>query len=129
MALKKFLEHSLDYTKNQKRLREYIKILKDNGAIISGDYGIQLSYFIIIHNFLLIENKYYNLVKMCNKELNNNLNLPKLNTLEEVLDKFKELYDVNSPVRFSVETLDSIEEIRLFLSETPNIYRKIYFNI
>ena len=53
----------------------------------------------------------------------------KFKDYQEVLDKFKELYDVNSPVRFSVETLDSIEEVRLFLSENPNIYRKIYFKI
>jgi hypothetical protein len=47
----------------------------------------------LIFFFLSIENKYYDLVKISNKELNKNLNLPKLNTLKEVLDKFEELYE------------------------------------
>ncbi len=119
-----FNENIVDYTRNQKRLREYIKILKDSDID-----GIYLNYFIIIHNFLFIENKYIELVKICGKELNSNLNLPKLLTKDEVIDKFTELYDVNSLVRFSVETFDSIDEVRLFLLENPKIYNKIFFKI
>lgn len=126
---------STDFTKNQKRLREYIKILKENYGLGSvkdegGDYNkfdIYLRYFIIIHNFLFLENKYFDIVKSSGKEINKHLDLPKLETLADVINKFSELYEPNSSkVRFSVETLDSIEEIRLLLPTLKDFTNKIY---
>jgi hypothetical protein len=115
---------SINFTKNQKRLREYIKILKE-----SGDYNrlnLIITYFIVIHNFLYLENEYFDIVKLSGKEINKYLNLPKLESLEDVINKFNELYDTNSKVRFSIETLDSIEEIRLLLPKLKDFYSKIY---
>ena len=110
---------------NQKRLREYVKILKDSDVS-----DIYTNYFIIIHNFLLLEDRFSDLVKASNKELNKNLNLPKLSTKDDVIAKFHELYNTHNLVRFSVETLDSIEEVRVFLKELPsNFYNKIYFRL
>ncbi len=109
---------------NQKRLREYVKILKDSNVS-----DIYTNYFVIIHNFLLLEDRFFDLVKLSNKELNTNLNLPKLSTVNDVIDKFNELYNTNSLVRFSVETMDSIEEVRTFLPTLPNFYNKIYFKL
>lgn len=126
---------SLNFTENQKRLRKYIKILKDNydlGVIKDdGDYNqfdIIIRYFTIIHNFLYLENKYFDIVKLSGKELNKYLKLPKLENLEDIVNKFNELYNNNSKVRFSVETLDSIEEIRLLLPKLKDFYSKIYIN-
>ena len=125
----------IDYTKNQKRLREYIKILKndyENGIVKDegGDYNnydTYISYFIILHNFLSLENKFIDEVKLSNKEINRYLNLPKLSNPQDIIDKFKELYDVNSKVRFALETFDSIEPIRKIRSELPNnMGQKIY---
>ena len=42
---------------------------------------------------------------------------------------FKNLYDVNSPVRFAVETFDSIENINQFLKSNPNLYKKIFYKL
>lgn len=130
---------SINFTENQKRLREYIKILKENYdlGVVKDDGGnynkfdIIIRYFIIIHNFLYLENKYFDFVKLSGKEINKYLHLPKLETLEDVINKFNELYDTNSKVRFGVETLDSIEEIRLILPELRDFTSKIYksFNI
>jgi len=127
---KQFLSEgvSINFTENQKRLREYIKILKENydlGMVKDdgGDYNkfdIIIRYFIIIHNFLYLENSYFDIVKLSNKEINKYLNLPKLESLDDVISKFTDLYDTNSKVRFSVETLDSIEEIRLLLNDLRN---------
>jgi hypothetical protein len=130
---------SINFTENQKRLREYIKILKKNYDLgfvkdKGGDYNkfdIIIKYFIIIHNFLYLENNYFNIVKLSNKEINKYLNLPKLKNLDEIINKFNELYDTNSKVRFAIETLDSIEEIRLLLPKLKDFTSKIYksFNV
>ena len=140
---KQFLKEgvSINFTENQKRLREYIKILKENydlGIVKDdgGDYNkfdIIIRYFTIIHNFLYLENSYFNIVKLSDKELNKYLNLTKLESLEDIINKFNDLYDTNSKVRFSIETLDSIEEIRLLLIDFRNkdFMSKIYksFNV
>lgn len=138
---KQFLNEgvSINFNENQKRLREYIKILKENydlGTIKddSGNYNkfdIIIHYFTIIHNFLYLENRYFDIVKLSNKEINKYLNLPKLESLDDVISKFTELYDTNNKVRFAVETLDSIEQIRLILPELKDFISKIYksFNV
>jgi hypothetical protein len=138
---KQFLNEgvSINFNENQKRLREYIKILKENydlGTIKddSGNYNkfdIIIRYFTIIHNFLYLENRYFDIVKLSNKEINKYLNLPKLESLDDVISKFTELYDTNNKVRFAVETLDSIEQIRLILPELKDFISKIYksFNV
>jgi hypothetical protein len=127
---------SVNFTENQKRLREYIKILKENydlGVIKDegGNYNkfdIIIRYFIIIHNFLYLEDRYFDVVKLSGKELNKYLKLSKLESLEDVINKFNELYDTNSKVRFGVETFDSIEEIRLLLNDLrmKDFTNKIY---
>ena len=130
---------SINFTENQKRLREYIKILKENYDLgyVKDDGGgfnkfdLYINYFIIIHNFLFLEDRYFDIVKLSNKEINKYLNLPKLESLDEVINKFNELYDTNSKVRFGVETLDSIEEIRILLPKLKDFFSKIYktFNL
>ena len=132
---------------NQKRLREYIKTIRDNylqGAKSEiqeegtsnewvdewNNFDIYINYFTIIHNFLLLEVKFYKEVKLSNKEINKYLNLKKLNNLEEVIDKFNDLYDTKNNLKFAIETFDSIEEIKVFLDNSDkDLYNKIYFNI
>lgn len=131
---------SINFTENQKKLREYIKILEENYDLGSvkdeggnfNSFDLYIKYFIIIHNFLYLENRYFDIVKLSNKEINKYLNLPKLESLDDVINKFTELYDTNNKVRFAVETLDSIEEVRLLKSKLPtDFYSKIYksFNV
>lgn len=105
---------------NQRRLREYIRVLRKNQN--NDVYNLYIKYFIIIHNFLYLENEHYNLVKECGKEINKYLVLPELK-LNDIIKKFEELYDNEySMVRFSVETFYSIEEIRIRLKNNPEFY-------
>jgi hypothetical protein len=123
-----------DFKTNQKKLRQYIKILKNNyeKGIIRDEGGdinnfdIMIRYFTIIHNFLALENKYSSIISLSGKELNNNLILPKTTNYEDVIYKFNQLYNPNSPVRFSVETLDSIDEVSNFLKENPDFLSKLH---
>jgi hypothetical protein len=102
--------------------------VKDDGGDFN-NFDLYIKYFIILHNFLLLENQYFDIVKLSNKEINRYLNLPKLESLDQVINKFKELYDTNSKVRFGVETFDSIEEIRLLLPQLKDFYNKIHTSL
>jgi hypothetical protein len=102
-----------------KILKSYIHILNNSGK----EYDLAKQYFLILHNFLIVERMFADEVKAANKEINKNLILEPLNDDREVYQKFLELYDVNSNVRFGVETLDSIESVRQFLKNNPKIYQ------
>jgi len=110
-----FLNESkeITYLENQKILRKYIKLLKKKL-----DSDIHIKYFTVIHNFLYLEHKYFDLVKMNNKDLNKHLVLSKNATIQEIKDIFNELYDPYNKVRFSVETLDSIKEVDQLIKST-----------
>lgn len=120
--MKKFEEftnwHDID--DKLKLLKSYIHILGDDEK-----YNLYSTYFIIIHNWLIIERMFYEEIKLANKEINKHLELEKLNTVQEVIDKFTELYDPYHNVRFGIETLDSIESVRNYLSERPELYKKL----
>ena len=108
-----------------KLLRGYINLLKNDKNISTGSHGFEIIYFIIIHNFLLVERMFQSEVTQCNKEINSNLNIKKLNTVDEVKELFTELYDPYHNVRFGIETLDSIESVRIYLSEHRDIYNTL----
>jgi hypothetical protein len=112
-----------------KLLKSYINILNNASTpkkhgYIPEDYSIQKKYFLLIYNWLIIERMFYPDVVLVGKELNKNLHLEKLNSLEEVLKKFSELYDTYSKVRFAIETFDSIDSIRQYLKSHPEVYNK-----
>lgn len=102
-------------------LRSYIHILKNSQK----EYELAITYFIILHNFLIIERMFYDDIKEAGKEINKHLNVEKLNNEQEVYQKFLELYDINSPVRFAVETLDSIDSVNQYLEKNPQIYQSL----
>lgn len=106
-----------------KQLKNYIYILKNSENDINDD--IMINYFIIIHNFLLIERMFSDEVIMSNKELNKYLELEPLNNADDTRKKFFELYDNNHKVKFAIETFDSIESIRTYLSKQPEIHTKL----
>lgn len=86
-------------------------------------FSFQYRYFEILIRALAIEAKFYEQVKAADKEILKYLNclddLSPKPTITEVVDKFNELYDTHNKVRFAIETLDSIEEIRLYIKENP----------
>jgi len=71
--------------------------------------SLQRKYYEIIVEYLLLEHKYPYEVKRAGKPIYHYFmyDLPKINN-----EYFEFLYNTYNPVRFAVETFDSIEEIR-----------------
>lgn len=78
---------------------------------------LAISYYCYIVKALLIEKDYPEQCKACGKVVHHHFMywLPDHNNMsQKAMDKFfLTIYDVDSPIRFSIETLSSIEEIRL----------------
>jgi len=127
----KFIEFNEEYKwydidNKLKLLKSYIHILENSGKMDDVNYDTAKTYFIIIHNWLIIERMFYDEIVQANKELNKNLSLEKLSSDEEVMDKFFELYEPNHLVRFATETFDSIQPIREYLDKKgPQIYKNL----
>jgi len=81
------------------------------------------SYFAIIDRAIHLEAKFEDDFKLCNKEIAIHLkdvDFESIKDIDEMYSLFLELYDPNHSVRFAVETMDSIESVRLFLIDNPN---------
>jgi hypothetical protein len=134
---------------NRKSIRKYIKTILnseeyrdgyriDDGGWDDGSYKRKYNiydywvrYLIIIHNSLLIEQRFENEFKISGKEINKFLNLKNTNDFSEIIELCKNYYDSNNKVRFGIETKDSIEEVRNYIKTLENngikFYDKIYF--
>jgi len=110
-----------DIDEKLKILKSYIHILDNDKK----DHDLAKTYFIILHNFLIIERMFYEDVVKSNKEINKNLDLERLKSVDDVLKKFMELYDNYHIIRNNAETFDSIESISLFLKDRPTIFQKL----
>lgn len=109
---------------NRKILRQYIRYLSACGGGEASKKAIK--YFIILHNFLAIEDRFYDQVSMANKQLNNVLLLQELRSVTSILGKFNLLFDPAHVIRLRIETMPSIEEIKLYLSgEGVDVYKKL----
>jgi hypothetical protein len=126
--IKKHIQFVNESKKDQNNLSNKLSILKKYIQIIDdtkSDYYLAKKYFIILYNFLIIEQEFFDDVVACGKQINKYLELKELNNIDEVYQKFLELYDTKHHVRFSVETFDSIESVRQYLSKHPEIYNKL----
>lgn len=112
-----------DIDGNLDLLRGYIHFLDNNKDI--NDYDLIRDYFIVLHNFLIIERNFYPDVVEANKEINKLLNLKPLNNISEVVSLFHKLYDNHSIIRSNIETFDSIDPIKKYLSNRPEVYKKL----
>jgi hypothetical protein len=134
---------------NRKILRKYIKTIlnseqdKDGYTIDDGGwddgsyqrkyniYDFWVRYLTIIHNSLLIEERFENEFKISEKEINKFLNLKNTNDFSEIIELCNNYYDFNNRVRFGIETKDSIEEVRKYIKTLEKngikFYDKIYF--
>jgi hypothetical protein len=102
-------------------LKSYIHILKNSKE----NYDLAISYFIVLHNFLIVERGFFDDVKLYNKEINKYLKLEKLNNEKDVYNKFLELYDRHSIIRNNVETIDNIDSVGEYLSKRPELFREL----
>ena len=152
-TIREFLNESVNnnFDENRKNIRPYIKIITksddyqngyriDDGGYDDGRhqkkyniYDHWVKYLIIIHNSLLIEEKFQNEFKVNSKEINKYLKLPNTTNFDEIIKLCQDYYDPKaSAVRFGIETKDSIEEVRIYLKELSDrgikFYDKIYFS-
>jgi hypothetical protein len=88
---------------------------------VKDKYGFQYAYFTVMVNALLLEDKYQDEITAAGKDILKHLDLPTLNEVEPILELFTEQYDVYHPVRNAIDTLDSIETLRILLNETPSL--------
>jgi hypothetical protein len=134
---------------NRKTLRKYIKTIlnseeyRDGYRMDDGGwdddsykrkyniYDFWVRYLTIIHNSLLIEERFENEFKISGKEINKFLNLKNTNDFSEIIELCNNYYDSNNKVRFGIETKDSIEEVRNYIKTLEKngikFYDKIYF--
>lgn len=97
-------------------LVDYLTLLKT-----IEDSGIVISYFETIVNAIIFESYFTNEVALAKKAISTHMasleNLPKSQSKEKRLSiiqsEFNRLYDPNHPVRNNIETLDSVEEVRI----------------
>lgn len=84
-------------------------IKRFNALIKESDNNLQKEYYKIIVRYLLIEHSHQEDVDACNKQIYHyfKYQLPVRGN-----DYFLFLYNTYNPVRFAVETFDSIESIR-----------------
>lgn len=102
-------------------LKSYIHILKNSKE----NYDLAILYFIILHNFLILEHRFFEDVKSHNKEINKYLKLKKLNNEKDVYNKFIELYTTDNIVRNNVETIDNIDSVSKYISNRPELFKKL----
>lgn len=101
-------------SENRKLLRKYIRLLGRYKGMNNAQNALQ--YFIIVHNFLAIEEKYYDQVMMGKKQINKHLSLiTNITYVSTAINYYEDLYDPSNQVRFAIETMDIIEEVRLYL--------------
>jgi len=128
-----FINESTVVEQNLKIIRKYIKIITEEESKKTygeDDYNkedMMIRYFTMLHNWLIIETLYKDEVKLANKELNKHISLPITTDIKIIEEKFNEYYDYNSPVRFAIETFDSIQPIRELFHENRN-KKKTFFD-
>jgi hypothetical protein len=88
---------------------------------VQDKYRLQYDFFDVLVKGLMLEDKYQDEITAAGKDILKHLDLPTLNSIQPIMNLFTELYDVNSRVRFALETLDSIETIRILVKETPSL--------
>ena len=132
------------FEENRKIIRFYIKNLfksneYENGNRVEDDgysynvYNLWVTFLTFLHNSLHIEEKLHDEFKLANKEINKFLDLRKTNDFSEIIQLCQKYYSPYSEVRFGLETMDSIEEVRLYMEELSdngiNIYSKVYVKL
>lgn len=117
---------------NLKLLEEYISILKKNRNKKNKTINhFEISYLIILYNYLLLESIFPNKIKY---PLNKYLYLEPLDNSDEdmfskneqIYDIFNSLYNVNSIIRYNVEKIsDHDSEMYKIIKKYPKIYKEL----
>jgi len=110
--------------KNKLILRRYVRKLGQFKGMKEANKA--RTFFIVLHNFLSLEDKCYDQCLMNDTSLNTHVKLLDDPVLyNTVINFYTKFYDPNSRVRFAVEFMDTIEEIRLFLKDKDFMYTRL----
>jgi len=101
-------------------LKKYVHILhKCSSVSFSEDF------FIALHNFLILEQGFFEDIVKARYELNNFLDLENNNTCESIYEEFLFLYNVENQVRNNMESFDRLKVINDYIKDKPEIYKKL----
>lgn len=87
--------------------------------------ALQKTYYLILHNALKVEEMFAEDIRKAGKEIDDTLDLQLVEGDDAIRQEFLRLYDIYHPVRNNVETLDSIESVRVWMKEHPEFFNKL----
>ncbi len=110
----------------QKKLRQYIRLLGTDLERPNARKAQQ--YFIIIHNFLHIERKFFDQMMMFDAGIAQHLRLQaKPKNIKFCIWQYEGIFDVNHPARKAIENVTSISDIKYWMKELDaNQIHKLY---
>lgn len=113
---------------NRYILRKYIRTLSVAHNLKSyeeKELKKAISFFVILHNMLRVEDIYYDQVMMQNKQLNKLLNLIYCTKVYSILGAFYKMYNKGSKIRGNLEGITKIEEVNLEIKLNKHFYKKL----
>lgn len=99
---------------NRQILRRYVRFLNKYKGMKNTEKARR--FFIVLHNFLGIEERCYDQCLTLDKQINVHMNLlTKPQYYSSVTAYFHKYYDPNHRIRVSIEKFDLIDEARIFM--------------
>ena len=95
------------------KLKKFIAILENDSL----DHDLMQNYFKWIIKGIEIEQVYPNQFTIAKKQILRYVKIPNTSTVEGITEYFLKIYDVWHPLRNNVETMDSIEEVRILFTK------------
>lgn len=118
-----------EHSDNRYIIRKYLRALSVSKNINAyqtyADVDQAIKFFIILHNVLLLEDKYYDIVVMSKREINKHLHLEKSWRVDDILSEFYKLYNRGAIVRSHIEGIEKVEEIKLQIRKDASMYAKL----
>lgn len=122
-----FINDMKSFSENRIIIRNFVSVLKNRTQSVNIELFI--GYLVVLHNALLLEEKYSVLFENSGKEINRFLDFPNSNSLCAVLAVCLTYFDNNHAVRFAIETMDSIEEVRLEMNKLMPVNENFWESI
>ena len=120
-------------TENRYIIRKFIRSLSVSKNINAyknyADVDQAIKFFVILHNVLLLEDKYYDIVIMSKKEINKYLHLERSFRVDDILGEFYKLYNRGSTIRMHIESIERVEEIRVAIRRNKLLYEKLLLKL
>lgn len=109
----------------ERKLKRTLKVLQTYYNL--SDKVLPKAYFLLIHNSLILEKKFQSVVNESKKQILIHLFVSHTTDVDEIYKTFEKLYSPYSKVRFGVETLDSITEVRDYIKSKDSPKGNTFF--